>query len=1301
MLDIQGGTDIELIKTAIRKTMKKLILTIIFLLAGVMPMHAELNYTINLVNDGRVTLQAQYDSRWGGFYIGPWDRINLDPDPLTAVSMSRCGCLLTSLSTGFTGIAGGGHPYYPVFKLPSGFAFSFSPKYFDNYFNVGPNGASPRSLGWGYAGGGGTTCGVDVYPWAAAGAADPIRDPVNFDPITPIGVTWDTLKWGSIAREDIDNGLASGYATIVIRKNSSGGGHANLIVGWDNAKQKYLIFDPLWRVSLFDGGGEAVAGTDYRGATEDERYSNYISDITAVMPLQPVLSPSLWMYIRDDPEPIQLRLTDPRGHRTGHDPATGGNIQENKKAFYNEFTSFADPLGVLPEGDPFRYIAARDPEPGVYGLEVFGTGNGPFTLHLGTVNGDQPNDTATITGNISLGETKRYEVTFSGPGAVTYAAVPAFAPKAKAGNDFTAYVASSVPFDGRGSMQFAGTISSYMWDFGDGANASGAQQNHAYAAPGVYTATLTVTNSDGLTASDPRIVTVVVPGSQQLKETIRVSVDSGGGEANDVSWYGPQVTPDGRYVAFFSRASNLVADDTNGVDDVFVKDLSTGAVDRISNSTGGVQSNAASSLPSISADGRFVAFFSSGLVAGFTGDLFVHDRVTGTTEGVAQTNNGQATRPSLSSDGRYIAFTSEFPLLPSASNRAAYVRDRQLGTLEVVSSYDGADPRISGDGRYVVYAAGFGPDALGGGPGVFLKDRQTGLTELVSRSVSGVQVSGFNPSISADGRYVSFATATNTFPSQRNVFLRDRLLGTTEQINIGPGLTNVSYSPAMDASGRYVTFLSTTNLQAYLYDRQTGTTEMASVATDGVPGNFAVGSFGVFVSSWFAPSVASNGAVVFPSNSTNLVPDDANGTIDIFMRRLIPVTGGGSTAPLANLGGPYSGWATSVAVPTSIRIDGSGSLDPMGRELNGHWDFGDGSPAIDGSLVMTHAYAQPGIYQVTLTVNAGADISTAAHTEVEVLPALSADGISVGACSAKGDTISFDGSAPSVNAALIAGGWDMSTGPLQTNPVTINLPWGSAVVPTTLPALTFQGSTVVPLGTSNGNYSAVMSGGQSGPFHVPCAISANLPPTAVAGGPIYLAHVGMDVMLNGAASSDPENAPLSYRWDFGDGTSGTGSVPVHTYNFPGSYFVTLIVNDGTQDSAPMIGTRSFAMVWVSAATLQFPFNGFFAPVDNLPVLNVATAGSAIPVKFSLGGDRGLNIFAAGYPKSQQVPCDSTATVSGIDVTVTAGGSSLAYDAGADQYIYVWKTEKAWKSTCRMLVVRLKDGSDHFAKFRFK
>lgn len=115
----------------------------------------------------------------------------------------------------------------------------------------------------------------------------------------------------------------------------------------------------------------------------------------------------------------------------------------------------------------------------------------------------------------------------------------------------------------------------------------------------------------------------------------------------------------------------------------------------------------------------------------------------------------------------------------------------------------------------------------------------------------------------------------------------------------------------------------------------------------------------------------------------------------------------------------------------------------------------------------------------------------------------------------------------------------------------------------------------------------------------------------------------------------------------------------------------------------------------------YSFAGFFQPVYNLPLLNITNAGSSIPVKFSLSGNQGLGIFAPGYPVSGPIACDANELGSEIDETVTAGGSALSYDAGADQYSYVWKTNKAWKGTCRILVVRFNDGTDHFAKFRFK
>jgi CSLREA domain-containing protein len=115
----------------------------------------------------------------------------------------------------------------------------------------------------------------------------------------------------------------------------------------------------------------------------------------------------------------------------------------------------------------------------------------------------------------------------------------------------------------------------------------------------------------------------------------------------------------------------------------------------------------------------------------------------------------------------------------------------------------------------------------------------------------------------------------------------------------------------------------------------------------------------------------------------------------------------------------------------------------------------------------------------------------------------------------------------------------------------------------------------------------------------------------------------------------------------------------------------------------------------------FNFTGFFQPVDNLPTVNIVNAGQAVPMKFSLGGDQGLNIFAPGYPVSSPVTCEASEPGSTIEETVNAGGSSLSYDQATDRYSYVWSTNRAWNGTCRMFVLRLSDGSEHYAKFRFR
>jgi TolB protein len=149
----------------------------------------------------------------------------------------------------------------------------------------------------------------------------------------------------------------------------------------------------------------------------------------------------------------------------------------------------------------------------------------------------------------------------------------------------------------------------------------------------------------------------------------------------------------------------------------------------------------------------------------------------------------------------------------------------------------------------------------------------------------------------------------------------------------------------------------------------------------------------------------------------------------------------------------------------------------------------------------------------------------------------------------------------------------------------------------------------------------------------------------------------------------------------------------------GNYEVYVMNADGTgQTNLTNHPAVDFRANW--GRKPNYNFTGFFQPVDNLPTLNIVKAGSAIPVKFSLSGDQGLNIFAPGYPSSSVIACGGTAG-DAIEQTVTAGSSSLSYDASTDQYTYVWKTEKAWAGTCRTLVVKLDDGTYHKANFSFK
>jgi hypothetical protein len=116
---------------------------------------------------------------------------------------------------------------------------------------------------------------------------------------------------------------------------------------------------------------------------------------------------------------------------------------------------------------------------------------------------------------------------------------------------------------------------------------------------------------------------------------------------------------------------------------------------------------------------------------------------------------------------------------------------------------------------------------------------------------------------------------------------------------------------------------------------------------------------------------------------------------------------------------------------------------------------------------------------------------------------------------------------------------------------------------------------------------------------------------------------------------------------------------------------------------------------------SYRFSGFLGPVNMPPVINTLRAGEAVPVKFSLGGNKGLDIFANGYPASRTVSCNADAATDEIEQTVQAGSSALRYDAGTGTYTYIWKTGQAWAGQCRRLILRLADGIEHTALFRFR
>lgn len=487
----------------------------------------------------------------------------------------------------------------------------------------------------------------------------------------------------------------------------------------------------------------------------------------------------------------------------------------------------------------------------------------------------------------------------------------------------------------------------------------------------------------------------------------RVSLSSAGAEGDGPSArFGGDVaiSAAGRYVLFGSEATNLVPGGTDGSRNLFLYDTLTDSIELISVAIDGTPAGS-SGFGQVSADGRYVVFQSCApnLVLGDTNgvcDIFVRDRLFGTTEVVSVSstgqlaNDGSAVGPSISDDGRFAAFTSlASNLVPGDTNGAydVFLHDRLTGTTARVSeavgggNADGVSQEafVSADGRFVSYESAATNLVVGdtnNASDVFVYDVAAGTTSRVSVSSTGGEAEGTSgvPSLSADGRFVAFfSTASNLVPDDTafdDVFVRDNATGAVERAseptgggqangNSGPSITN-----GLSVDGRFAVFQSVaSNLvpgdtnattDVFVRDRFTGTTTRVNVPGSGVEANAAS----------FNAAISGDGRVVaFASDASNLVPGDTNSTTDVFTSvcrpsataiALDPVaatnevgTNHTVTATVTDLGQPITGVVVRFSVSGSVSAAGSCSTDALGQ-----CSFTYTGPAVPGADLIT-AYA--------------------------------------------------------------------------------------------------------------------------------------------------------------------------------------------------------------------------------------------------------------------------------------------------------------------------------------------------------
>ncbi|HEV8114283.1 MAG TPA: hypothetical protein VGR31_16040 [Planctomycetota bacterium] len=724
-------------------------------------------------------------------------------------------------------------------------------------------------------------------------------------------------------------------------------GATNLVPGDTNGKLDTFVRDLLAgttvRASVSSSGVEANGDSFWPAISADGSSVAFVSQASTLVPGD---TNGRWdVFVRDLAGAGTTRVSVGAGGTQGdNDSGIDGQVSLSSDGRFVVFGSRADNL-VASDTNGRIDIFVRDRVAGTTELaSVNSSGNqGDGNCYTASISGDgrfvaldsqsDNLDAGDTNGTIDVfvrdrlnGTTRLVSWDFTGNASNDFSQSPVIS----ADGSHVAFLSGAtdlVPGDSNGSadvfvrdLQTASTSLASVSSAGIQANWLSFPTPGSISADGRFTAF--ASGATNLVAADTNGAWDVFLHDLQTGATTRESVQGSGIQGAGASFL-PAFSDGARYLAFASGSSNIVPNDLNGRGDVFVRDLQTGATTLASVSSSGAQGNQNSDSAQVSADGRYVAFFSisTTLVPGdsnATGDVFVRDLVAGTTEFATLDSSGNqvawampGTYPWMSADGRYVSFTAVGPFVPADTNGNydVYVRDRTAATtIRASVGASGAEGNgasfggsISADGRYVVFSSAstnLVPGDTNGIEDVFVRDLVAGTTTRVSLSSGGAQATGqcLSPAISADGRYVAFwSEATNLVPGDTNglfdVFVRDLQTGTTTRESVdsnGVQANATSYSPSISRGGRFVTFVSeATNLvqgdtnglmDTFLRDRLTGQTTRVNVSTAGAEAdNFSPPST-------FQAISPDGRLVAFDSYATNLVADDTNGASDVFLR---------------------------------------------------------------------------------------------------------------------------------------------------------------------------------------------------------------------------------------------------------------------------------------------------------------------------------------------------------------------------------------------------------------------------------